>query len=57
MIAINTGLILIVGGLVLLLLGKQLARFASVAIAILGLVWYLMLPSEATIEVQLMGLN
>ncbi len=57
MIAINTGLILIVGGLVLLLLGKQLARFASVAIAILGLVWYLMLPSEATIEVQLMGLE
>jgi len=57
MIAINTGLILIVGGLVLLLLGKQLARFASVAIAILGLVWYLMLPTEATIEVQLMGLE
>ena len=57
MIAINTGLILIVGGLVLLLLGKQLARFASVAIAILGLVWYLMLPSEAIIEVQLMGLE
>ena len=57
MIAINTGLILIVGGLVLLLLGKQLARFAAVAIAILGLVWYLMLPSEATIEVQLMGLE
>jgi len=57
MIAINTGLILIIGGLLLSLLGKQLSRFASVAIAIVGLVWYLMLPADAAVPVELMGLK
>ena len=57
MIAINTGLILIIGGLLLPFLGKQLSRFAAVAIAIVGLVWYLFLPAESTIEVQLLGLD
>ena len=41
MIAINTGLILIMGGLLIPLFGKQLGRFASVAVAIAGLAWYL----------------
>ena len=36
MIAINTGLILIMGGLLIPLFGKQLGRFASVAVAIAG---------------------
>ena len=57
MIAINTGLILIIGGLLLPFLGKQLSRFAAVAIAIVGLVWYLMMPADATIKFQLLGLE
>ncbi|MDB2687762.1 Na(+)/H(+) antiporter subunit D [Mariniblastus sp.] len=57
MIAINTGLILIVGGLLLPLLGKQLSRFAAVAIAVVGLVWYLLLPDKATFPVELLGLK
>ena len=57
MIAINTGLILIVGGLLIPLFGKQLGRFASVVVAIVGLAWYLMMPTETPIEVQLMGLE
>ena len=57
MIAINTGLILIIGGLLIPLFGKQLGRFASVVVAIVGLVWYLMMPTETPIEVQLMGLE
>ena len=46
MIAINTGLILIAGALLLPLVGKRLSRFVSVAVAATGLVWYLMLPHE-----------
>ncbi len=57
MIAINTGLILIMGGLLIPLFGKRLGRFASVAVAIVGLVWYLTMPTEAPVEVQLMGLE
>ena len=57
MIAINTGLILIIGGLLLPFFGKQFGRFAAVAIAILGLVWYLMLPADASLPVQLLGLD
>ena len=57
MIAINTGLILIIGGLLLPFLGKQLSRFAAVAIAIVGLGWYLMMPTDLPIEWQLLGLD
>ena len=57
MIAINTGLILIIGGLLLPLFGKRLSRFAAVAIAAVGLIWYLMMPADAEIKVQLLGLD
>ena len=55
MIAISTGLILIIGGLLLSFLGKQLSRFAAVAIAIVGLAWYLMQPSDATYPIRVVG--
>jgi multicomponent Na+:H+ antiporter subunit D len=53
MIAINTGLVLIAGALLLPLLGKQLSRFAAVAVAAAGLAWFLMLPSQPPETVKL----
>jgi multicomponent Na+:H+ antiporter subunit D len=53
MIAINTGLVLIAGALLLPLFGGRLSRFVSVAIAAVGLVWYLMLPHEMKQTVSL----
>lgn len=53
MIAINTGLVLIAGALLLPLFGRRLSRFVSVIVAVVALGWYLMLPHEMTQTVSL----
>ena len=52
-----TGLFLIGASLLLPLFGQRFSRIAALAISILGLVWYLMLDSEVTLEYQIFNLE